>query len=440
MGKKHGDKSCDSQESKKVIVVECKKCSVGPQGPPGVQGPQGPQGAVGPAGPAGPAGVQGYAGVAGPMGPVGPTGPQGASGVCKCKCDEKKKHEKKEEHVCNYCSDVFENELLPILQVAIDPPFSPFVTIDEETGQVGGFDVELMKAAAARLPFFKSVNFNIYNFGEGLFDAVRAQDVDVVADSSISITGLRLASGLGAVATDVSPADQILLFYVANGTVDLLLGPNANENSLITLAANGTIPIVDLGDDSIQRITLERLPGGAYPSGLITGDLTSVSDCASLQSFFGSYLFLSDGSGAYLSNFTNAESTAATVSELRGCASDLGIRSVFVNLDVSVRVRGSGWFFNDKNCKLMLHFQKVLDSLIADGTYDEIINQIIEDDIEGANLLRGLVAPRPCDSVRQGFIPKSCFFEHTLPHAVCGEIKDCIRFRTIGVKTTDNRF
>lgn len=345
---------------------------------------------------------------------------------CNCKQDNKNQCDDKQD-VCDYCKQVFASEILPTLEVALSAPFEPYTTIDEVTGQFGGFDVELIKEVAKRMCFVKSVRFTNLPFGEGLFDAVRANDVDLIADSSVNITGERLSSNLAFVATNLQRQEVGVIVYSCEGLVGDTLGPNPDPETVLSLLASVNAAVVDQGEDSLQRLTLERL-NPSYPADLITGDTRSINSAADLTALFLDYTALSNGTGFYFSNFTALDDdTLALIQEAGLCATT-------VALDVSAVGRGNGWTFSRESCALMLCVQKALDEVIEDGTYDAIIQRLIEDEVPGAADLLNLPVPGKCESVRRHFIPKACLANKFIPD-LCKNCKTkCPQNRRIGVR------
>lgn len=67
---------------------------------------------------------------------------------------------------------------MPVYKVAMEPTFPPFDTIDEETQELAGFDVELMEAIAADQGFqLEWVNMGF----DGLIPALQAGNIDIIA-------------------------------------------------------------------------------------------------------------------------------------------------------------------------------------------------------------------------------------------------------------------
>ncbi|MFV0517697.1 MAG: basic amino acid ABC transporter substrate-binding protein [Aminipila sp.] len=67
---------------------------------------------------------------------------------------------------------------LPVYKVAMEPTFPPFDTTDKETGELDGFDVDMMEAIAADQGF--KVEWVNMNFG-GLITSLQAGNIDIIA-------------------------------------------------------------------------------------------------------------------------------------------------------------------------------------------------------------------------------------------------------------------
>lgn len=67
---------------------------------------------------------------------------------------------------------------MPVYKVAMEPTFPPFDTIDEETQELAGFDVDMMEAIAADQGFqLEWVNMGF----DGLIPALQAGNIDIIA-------------------------------------------------------------------------------------------------------------------------------------------------------------------------------------------------------------------------------------------------------------------
>lgn len=67
---------------------------------------------------------------------------------------------------------------MPTYKVAMEPTFPPFDTIDEETQELAGFDVDMMEAIAADQGFkLEWVNMGF----DGLIPALQAGNIDIIA-------------------------------------------------------------------------------------------------------------------------------------------------------------------------------------------------------------------------------------------------------------------
>ncbi|ARF12351.1 extracellular solute-binding protein [Klosneuvirus KNV1] len=341
------------------------------QGPPG---PQGPQGAPGPAG---------APGAPGAPGPAGPS----------CNCNKKD---------CSYyCKQVYQNEIQTTLVVGFVSPFPPYVDQDQG-GDYIGFDPELIKRIAENLPCVKSMRFINYSTVEDAFEGVRAGDIDVYADSSVTINTQRLASGLSFICTDATPITAVALFYYAGGAVDSIISAAPpGSDPLTTLRDSSPNPpsILDLGAGSVQNNTLLRLPGGPYPvSSIISNPNISVSSITDI------YNALNTPADSFLSDVD--VSTPDKINDANNLinASNPLVKLAIVELPFSQQGRGNGYAVNSDRCQLLLDMQKALDDLIATNTYAEL-EQIVID--EGLGPIY-ITTPSPCESVRIGSISKAC--------------------------------
>ena len=67
---------------------------------------------------------------------------------------------------------------MPVYKVAMEPTFPPFDTIDEQTQELSGFDVDMMEAIAADQGFqLEWVNMGF----DGLIPALQAGNIDIIA-------------------------------------------------------------------------------------------------------------------------------------------------------------------------------------------------------------------------------------------------------------------
>lgn len=346
----------------------CPKYIQGPPGPPGSQGPPGPAGAPG---------------APGAPGPAGPS----------CGCNKKD---------CSYyCKQVYQNEIQTTLVVGFVSPFPPYV----DQGQFGdyiGFDPELIKRIAENLPCVKSIRFVNYGTLEEVFEAVRAGDVDVYADSSVTINTSRLASGLSFICTDATENTALALFYYAGGAVDSILSvAPPGSDPLITLRDSSPNPpsVLDLGVGSVQNNTLLLLQGGPYPnSSIISNPNISVSSITDV------YTALNTPADSFLSDFSVSTPDQINNADNLVNGSNPQIKYAIVQLPFSQQGRGNGYAVNSARCKLLLDMQKALDNLIASDTYTELEQLVID---EGLGPIT-ITTPPPCDSIRIGSISKAC--------------------------------
>lgn len=357
----------------------CPKFVQGPPGPPGSQGPPGP------------AGAPGAPGAPGPAGPA-------------CGCNKK--------DCTSYCKQVYQNEIQPTLIVGFVPPFPPYVE-QEPNGDYIGFDPELIKRIAENLPCVKSIRFVNYDTVDDAFEGVRAGDIDVYADSSITINTARLASGLSFICTDATQESSIALFYYAGGAVDSILSAAPpGSDPLITLRDSSPNPpsIIDLGPGSIQDNTLLLLSGGSYPSSSIIGNPS-----LSVSSITDIYNALNTPADAFLSdvNVTTPDQINDTNNLITGSSPQ--VKYAIVNLPLSQQGRGNGYAVDRARCKLLLDMQKALDDLIASDTYTELEQLVID---EGLGPI-SITTPPPCDSVRIGSISKACLDGCDSCNSVC---------------------
>lgn len=338
------------------------------QGPPGPPGPQGPPG---------PAGAPGAPGAPGPAGPA-------------CNCNKKD---------CSYyCKQVYQNEIQTTLVVGFVSPFPPYVDVSQY-GDYIGFDPELIKRIAENLPCVKSIRYVNYPTLEEVFEAVRAGDVDVYADSSVSINTSRLASGLSFICTDATAITDIALFYYAGTAVDSILSAAPGADPLITLRESSPEPpvIMDLGPGSIQNNTLLFLQGGPYPS-IMSDPSASVTSVTDIQTA------LNTPVGAFLSDVD--VSTPEAINDLDNLinGSEPEIKYAIIKLPLSQTSRGNGYAVSKDRCKLLLDMQSALDDLISSNLYAELEQLVIT---EGLGPIY-ITTPPPCQSVRIGSISKAC--------------------------------
>jgi len=347
------------------------------------------------------------------------------------KCDKSKKCEKKCRPKCeskckpkpcpidcNTCKDEYDSQVKPILDVALDGPFEPFIIVNED-GTFAGFDVDLITAIAERLPCVNFIRFTNYEFGNGeVFFAVASGDADILADSSIAITQARISSGfvtegqvngLGAVATNDTRSTQIVLFFATSGvggSADVVIGGETDPAAILQLLATAGTTVTGLGTASIQNATL-RFFGNTISDTLdaVQGanNPTSAQDVIDILN-----AQTPGGLGAFLSAATTIEEAEAIIG---GPSGTDGVEFLLVNLAPTVIARAGGYFTRDDRCKLLLQVQKILDELIAEGVYEQIRQNNLALYDEGsaeAVALQDLVAPTKCLSVLRHYIPKAC--------------------------------
>ncbi|QKF93480.1 solute-binding protein family 3 [Fadolivirus algeromassiliense] len=340
---------------------------------------------------------------------------------CNCKHEEKCKEKKvicvhvPQKQECEeipLCKRIYQYEIQPTLVVGFVAPYDFYVQ-QAEDGSYYGFDVDLVKEIATRLPCVKSIKFVNFNTVDEAFNAVRSGDIDVYADSSVSINGNRLASGLSFICTDQTGCSNLALFYYSGSDVDNVLTQygNSNENPLVTLLNNGAPTLYDLDEGTIQRNTLNLLPGGPYPN--VIGDSeASSSTVDDIESALGV-----TGVQGFLSNtcVDNAQQKADLDALIAGVT---GLQYVVVPLHPSQISRGNGYALDRARCKLNLDMQKALDDLIIAGRYDAIV-AATEQEFERDSL--NIIKPALCCSVKIGSISKACLDGCCVKDKCCGE-------------------
>lgn len=359
---------------------------------------------------------------------------------CRPKCDKPKPAPLD----CNTCKQEYDTQVKPILDVALDGPFEPFIIVND--GTFAGFDVDLITAIAERLPCVNFIRFTNYDFASGeVFFAVTSGDADILADSANSITQARISSGfvtegqvngMGAVATTDTRQTQLVLFFRTSAdpdSADQVIGTETDPEEILRKLADAGVVVTGLGNASIQNATL-RFYGVTISDAPDQGEnnpLTAL--CVALQDRHTCLEGILDdqtegaggepGLGAFLSNLSTTEE-AETV--LGGPSGTGGFKFLIVNLAPTVIARAGGYFTRDDRCKLLLQVQKILDQLIAEGVYQQIVDKnkaLYEEGSTEFVALDNLVAPTKCLSVLRHYIPKTC--SDSCYAKACDPDKDC---------------
>lgn len=337
-----------------------------------------------------------------------------------CGCNKSKNDcdDHKKKSCCEYCVNVFKNEVLPILRLGYSQAdiFAPFLVI--ENGQASGFFVELAKEIASRLCNIKSIQL-VELPDAGILDALEAGVIDATLSDFFNITLQRLQQ-VGAVQDFVISGDvsQLAFFFLDSAmanSVNTILGDPAIGatilDALVTLRDSGNPPLIYyFAEGSISEDTLLNLPGGPYPNiAVLPGGIVDADEAVA-------FLEANAPLGGLLLGTTPAEGQLFINDDTTGT-----LKFVAVDADPSQVPLGGGFLLNKADCSLMLQWQCIVDQLIEEGVYEAIANRLIDEEFPDASpeAFFPFSFPPKCESVRQRFIPVACLKEEIKEDLCC---------------------
>lgn len=259
-------------------------------------------------------------------------------------------------------------------------------------GQIMGFDIDLYCAIAKLLG--KEIVFKQISTVSNALNQLQSGELDMFGGTVLTINNLRLAS-FGFVRTDLRDPETsgclALLFNTPTPIADSIQG---------VLAVNPAARFGSNGPGSFQTITL--LADGVPPAQIIdisAVDLNTVSDIQAAFTNFSLtaiYIFSPPIGQAF------AQESGGTLSVV-SC----------VPLAPLVAGQGGGIAFNKQCCQLMINVQAALNIIVANGTYEALVQKQINNQLNSPAKLTGvgtnlLVPPPPNDSIINGFIPSNC--------------------------------
>lgn len=266
-------------------------------------------------------------------------------------------------------------------------------------GNPFGFDIELINAIVQILNL--KVNYVISNNINQLFSFIQNQTIDLIGISNLAINEIRLGS-FGFIQIDATLLLCIPLVFL--GPVPSVI--KSPETALSDLNSINTVFGSRNGITTIQNITLAA-------SGVPQTRIIDVSSFNTTQQFLNGF---GNTPGKYqaLYFFTDL----ASVQHLKAADNNINFLPC-VPLAPSVQVLGGGYAFNKSCCGLMIDFQLALNEVISNGTYQNIINQLIKDPRFSNPLvlasLESIKMPIVNASIINGFIPSVC---------ICSEPRD----------------